>query len=204
MQASNEPGTICGIFHESRKSMNQTGEITVCLQKFELSTFISVYEIASVYAVCYGLMSVLINRAGKLSLLLVITITTGLAALLLMFVNVPWTLSYLYLYMILSGLAISVINASTAELFPTKMRFGIYFRFGNSFKTGLSRQGDGNLHLYDDWKAGEHGWIGGYRVFHRQILHMDIPDAGGSIVHQRISVMHDSRHFEKTDIGDLL
>lgn len=127
MQASNAPATICEIFDESRGSKNQTEEVTVCLQKLELGTFISVYEIASVYAVCYGLMSLVINRVGKLSLLLVTTITCGLSAVLLMFVNVPWTLSYLYLYMILAGLGISIINASTAELFPTKMRFEINF-----------------------------------------------------------------------------
>lgn len=123
MQASNEPATVCEIFHASRESRNQTEEVKICLQTLELGTFVSVYEIAIVYAVCYGLMSLLINRVGKLSLLLLTTVTCGLAAVLLMVLNVPWTLSYVYLYMILAGLGISIINASTIELFPTRMRF---------------------------------------------------------------------------------
>lgn len=86
-------------------------------------------------------MSLLINKVGKLSIILVVNLTCGLLALLLMFIQVPSILSYMYVGMILSGLSISVVNSSSVELFPTKMRFVIKFLFSfYSSQTHLSER----------------------------------------------------------------
>lgn len=119
-QASNESATLCEIFTSTDLFQNQTG--VECIQKLEVSTFIHVFEIGSVYVVSYIIMSWIINRTGKLILLLVFLWGSGVAAFLLIFVKVPIASSYLYMAILLSGLSISVVNASTVELFPTSTR----------------------------------------------------------------------------------
>lgn len=114
--------TVCEIFHSTDLLRNSTEDVSICMNKLEISTFIHAYEIVLSYAVCYALLALLINRVGKLAIILVVTLSTGLVAFLLIFVAVPEILSYMYIYMILTGLTISVINSSTVELFPTKMR----------------------------------------------------------------------------------
>lgn len=119
-EATNEPATVCEVFTSVNVINNQTqGE---CVQKLELSTFLHIYEIAIAYALSYGIMSFVINRSGKLILLLTIVWSTGIAAFLLIFVEVSIVSSYLYLTLILAGLSISIVNASSVELFPTSMR----------------------------------------------------------------------------------
>lgn len=125
MDVSQEPATICEIFYAKDLATSQADKASVCLQKLELGTFLHIYEIIVIFGVCYAVMSLLINRTGKLSILLAIMITCGIASLSLIVIQVPALLSYTYLYMLLPALCISVVNASTAELVPTKMRFGL-------------------------------------------------------------------------------
>lgn len=119
-EATNEPATVCEVFTSVNVINNQTqGE---CVQKLELSTFLHIYEIAIAYALSYGIMSLVINRSGKLILLLTIVWSTGIGAFLLIFIQVPIVSSYLYLTLILAGLSVGIVNASSVELFPTSMR----------------------------------------------------------------------------------
>lgn len=119
-EATNEPATVCEVFTSVNVINNQTqGE---CVQKLELSTFLHIYEIAIAYALSYGIMSLVINRSGKLFLLLTIVWSTGIGAFLLIFIQVPIVSSYLYLTLILAGLSVGIVNASSVELFPTSMR----------------------------------------------------------------------------------
>lgn len=116
-----QPATICEIFYET--NLTKTEDVSKCLQKLELNTFIYTYENVVLFGVCYAVMSLMINRTGKLSILLMITITCGLAALWLMFLQITPIISHVYITMTVASLGISVVNASTVELFPTKMRF---------------------------------------------------------------------------------
>lgn len=79
------------------------------------------------YGLSYTIMSLTINWTGKLVILEIILGASGLSALLLMFVEIPTVSTYLYLILLLAGLGISVVNASTVELFPTKMRFKLNY-----------------------------------------------------------------------------
>lgn len=120
-EESNETATVCEVFTSMNVVNNKQTE-GECIEKLELSTFFYVYVIATVYGLSYGIMSLVINRTGKLILLLINVWGTGLAALALIFVKVPAISSYLYVTLVLSGLSISIVNASSVELFPTSMR----------------------------------------------------------------------------------
>lgn len=118
--ATNETATVCEVFNAVTELTNRT-EVS-CAQKLEVSTFVYIYGVAAVYGISYGIMSLVINKTGKLILILIIVWTSGTAALLLIFIRLPVVSSYLYLSILLAGIAISVVNASSVELFPTSMR----------------------------------------------------------------------------------
>lgn len=111
--------TLCEIFGADR---NQSHSEQLCVTKLELGMFIHIYEVVVLYGVSYSVMSLIINRAGKLVILVFILLSCAVAAFSLTFVNMPSVTPFLYLYMMVAALCISVINASTVELFPTKMR----------------------------------------------------------------------------------
>lgn len=115
------PATVCEVFTWKNVFHNQTGG-GECIQKLETTTFIYIFETSIAYIIAYAIMSVVINKTGKLILLLIIVWTSGSAASLLIFVEVPALSSYLYMAIILAGLSISVVNASSVELFPTSTR----------------------------------------------------------------------------------
>lgn len=119
-EASNSPATVCEVFTSALVHENQSD--AECIQKLEVSTFLHVYEIATLYILSYGIISLVINKTGKLILILITVWPTGLAAISLIFINIPAVSSYLYMCLIMAGLGIGLINASTVELFPTSMR----------------------------------------------------------------------------------
>lgn len=114
--------TACEIFN-SFNPQNSSSNLLVCLDKLEFGTFIYVYVIIGISIFLNFVMSLTINRVGKLITLELILLFTGSASLGVMFITNPTLSSYLYLSMTLSGLGMVVVNASTIELFPTKMRF---------------------------------------------------------------------------------
>ncbi|CRK86896.1 CLUMA_CG000718, isoform A, partial [Clunio marinus] len=121
-ESSRDSATICEIYNTLSVHNNQTENVLKCKQNHELSTYAHIYEVVIIYGICYLIMSLLINWTGKLYLIIAIVLPAGISALLLIFIKVPTFSTYLYLVLLLSGLTISVVNASTVELFPTKMR----------------------------------------------------------------------------------
>jgi MFS transporter, VNT family, synaptic vesicle glycoprotein 2 len=118
----NRPATVCEIFTSLSLSSNETSVSSQCIEKLEIGTYFYIFETVIAYGICYAIMSLIINWTGKLLIILAIAFSTGTSAFLLMFIKLPAISPYLYVHMILAGLTISVTNASTVELFPTKMR----------------------------------------------------------------------------------
>lgn len=114
---SREPATVCDIFVDDK---NLTTTITdvelLCNEKLELGMFKYVYEVIIFFAVGYTIMSLTINRVGKLWILLFILLSSSLAAFSLTFLNITSLLPYVYMYLISPGLCVSIVNASTVEL----------------------------------------------------------------------------------------
>jgi hypothetical protein len=120
-QASNGPATICEVFH-SNISNDGNVSLAKCTDKLELATFGYIYENFLLGFVGFVLITILINRVGKLNILGFIFVVAIVSAVLLICLRMPIVAMHLYVVMMLSGLSISVIIASTVELFPTKMR----------------------------------------------------------------------------------
>lgn len=115
----NGSATICEIFNGQSLDFDKAQ----CVVKLENSTYVNLYETLAAYGISFVIISLIINRAGKLVIMLTILFASAISAILLAFIEVPMVSLYLYLIMLLSGLTITVINASTIELFPTNLRF---------------------------------------------------------------------------------
>lgn len=185
VERTDEPATVCEIFYTEDSIRNATGKAFeyACHQKLETSTFVHIYEILMVFGVCWIIMSLLINRIGKLLILLYLLITCGTASIMLGLLKVPLILNYVYVYMMSCGCAMSVVNASTAELFPTKMRFADISYFSNKIIKKFFLQSNGDLCLNDGWQTWQLLRLDNHRIFHRQILLVDLRDAGSFAVH---------------------
>lgn len=120
-QASTGSATVCEVFI-SNFTVGEPTSTNACTVKLEMSTFGYIYENVVLALFSFILITFTINRVGKLIILCIIFITTGVSAILLIFVTLPTVSLHLYIVMLLAGLAINVINALTFELFPTKMR----------------------------------------------------------------------------------
>lgn len=124
IESSGAPATVCEIYYKEIGEIgNQTILETKCLDKLEVSTFYHIYELCILYSLAFMILSFTINATGKLVIIIAVTLACGLAAFSLIFIKIPSIIAYLYLVMLLAGLLISVVNSSTVELFPTKMRF---------------------------------------------------------------------------------
>jgi MFS transporter, VNT family, synaptic vesicle glycoprotein 2 len=125
---SENSATLCEIFSAMDVTKDETNSIQ-CVTKLELATFAYVFFMDAIFGISYFVLSLIINYTGKLIVLEFILISCGVSALAIMFVEIPVMSAILYILIICSGLAISVVNASTAELFPTKMRFEFFFYY---------------------------------------------------------------------------
>lgn len=120
--------TICEILDATRTAVhvvatqNETDVNTVCISKLELSTYEHTFILETLYVVGFAVIGMIINYTGKLLIILFVLFGCGACAISLVFVNIPIVATYLYILLLACGLAVSVVNASTIELYPTSFR----------------------------------------------------------------------------------
>lgn len=121
---ANVLSTVCQILEETRfiPSLNGTADASLCVTKLELSTYGNAFILISCYTVGYLVIAFIINFTGKLSIILFFLLGSAICSSLLIIVNVPSTLTYIYISMLSVGISINVVNASTVELYPTNLR----------------------------------------------------------------------------------
>lgn len=118
--SSHVSSTICQILDDTNIISSNNG--TLCVDKLETSAFENVYILNCIYCFGWLFLSLIINRVGKLVIITTVLFTSGICGFSLIFVNQPTVSSYLYIVLLAVGLALTVLNASTVELFPTKLR----------------------------------------------------------------------------------
>ncbi|CAO1331214.1 unnamed protein product [Diamesa serratosioi] len=140
--------TICEILHiEDELSNNATSlillERPVCLEQLEISTFGHSVVLEILYMFGFLIITLVINRTSKLSILLVILFGCALSGFATHFVTIPLLSVYIYVMFMLTFLGVNVINAATVDLFPTNLRgmainLAVMFgRIGSVLGTGI-------------------------------------------------------------------
>ena len=121
--------TICDILHiEDDLSTNVTNYFDytknsqACSEKFEISTFGYALVLEILYMIGFLVITFIINRTSKVSILTVILFGCGSFGFATQFVTLPIASIYIYVLFMLSFLAVNVVNAITVDLFPTNLR----------------------------------------------------------------------------------
>lgn len=128
--------TVCQIIDHYGLRSNIT-EAATCLTKLEPSTFVNVTIVILLHLIGWSVIAVIINRTGKLIIIVSIMFGGAACAILLVFIEIPTVSMYLYTLLLATGMNMSVVNSSTVELFPTSLRYK-FFHFVNSATFQLS------------------------------------------------------------------
>lgn len=116
--------TVCQIIDHYGINANASETETVtCLTKLEPNTFVNLTVVVLLHLIGWSVISVIINRVGKLIIIVFIMFAGAACAILLIFVEIPMVATYLYTFLLAIGINMSVVNSSTVELFPTSLRY---------------------------------------------------------------------------------
>lgn len=118
---SHVSATVCQILDDT-KIIIENENATMCVTKMDVSAFQNVFILNCIYCFGWLFLSLIINRVGKLIIITTLLFTCGICGFSLIFVDKPVVSNYLYIVLLAVGLALTVLNASTVELFPTKLR----------------------------------------------------------------------------------
>lgn len=119
---SSESATICQILSQFKNDNSTGSESETCVEKLATGTFVFLYLVTGINTFFYFIISFTINWGGKLWNLEIVLLVSGLSAIGIIFIKSPIISSVFILILLLVGLGIVVVNSSTIELFPTKMR----------------------------------------------------------------------------------
>lgn len=121
--------TICEVLLiEDQLSTNVTKyaialkKVQLCSETFEISTFGHSLVMEILYMIGFLIITFIINRISKLSILTVILFGCAASGLVLQIVTLPIVSIYFYVLFMLTFLAVNVVNATTVDLFPTNLR----------------------------------------------------------------------------------
>lgn len=97
-------------------------KVPACSETFESSTFAHSLVLELLYMVGFLVITFIINRTSKLSILTTILFSCGGFGVATQFVTTPIASIYIYVMFMLTLLAVNVVNAVTVDLFPTNLR----------------------------------------------------------------------------------
>lgn len=124
-----QQATICGMVQQVDEiSVNVTKfaftikHIATCSETFEMSTFFHSFILEMLYMMGFLVITFIINRTSKLSILLVILVGCSLSGFATNFIDIPILSVYIYVIFMVALLAVNVVNAATVDLFPTNLR----------------------------------------------------------------------------------
>lgn len=110
--------TICEILDS--KKLNST-DLPECSETLAISSFSNALILEIFYSVGYAVSGVLINKVGKLSIIVGILLFCGIFGIGAAYISNPAIGIYFYLILLLCALTCPVINAVTIDLYPTKI-----------------------------------------------------------------------------------
>ncbi|XP_070506798.1 synaptic vesicle glycoprotein 2B-like [Chironomus tepperi] len=118
-----QTSTVCDILESYDKNVNISSIAgDTCVTKLESSTFINVTILTALFSILWLISSVIINKTGKLVIIATILFAGGISSILIMFIEYPRVSIYLYFLLLIANVNMSIVNASTVELYPTTLR----------------------------------------------------------------------------------
>lgn len=121
--------TICEVLSiEDELMVNRTlyaialRKAQACSETFEISTFGHSIVMEVLYMIGFFIITLIINRVSKLSILTTILFGCATFGFASQVVTLPIASIYVYIMFMLTFLTVNVVNAVTVDLFPTNLR----------------------------------------------------------------------------------
>ncbi|EDS32606.1 synaptic vesicle protein [Culex quinquefasciatus] len=141
-----DSSTVCDIVHADRSSITLGNETVLlnCKQTLEETTYMYTFIADVFYMLGVGLITLIIDKVGRLAVLVFIFTCSGIAGILVVFIAMPSVTIWLYMILLLGCYNVNVINAVAVDLFPTNLRamavsISLMFgRIGSVFGTNMN------------------------------------------------------------------
>lgn len=104
------------------ESVDVVHNATMCLEQMEVSTFGYSIVLEILYMVGFLVISLIINRVTKSSIMTFIIFTCGICGFTLQILDIPVLAIFVYMVFICTFMAVNVLNSVTIDLYPTRLR----------------------------------------------------------------------------------
>lgn len=135
--------TICEILELKQNSSDfKSAE---CTEILDISAYWTTIAMESLYFVGFALTGFLINKVGKLSIIVVTLVSCGSFGMAVSFVDITYVSIFFYLMLLFCAVVVPVLNAATVDLYPTNIRgmavciLLMAGRLGSVFGSNLSK-----------------------------------------------------------------
>src|SRR5690349_11885895 len=120
----NEDIGLCYIIEAAIEEKNErlANSDIVCVDQLDMSAYYRIIMVESCYLIGFLLITIIVNYVGRLSIFSFVFFSTGICGLLIIFVDSPNVATYLYVWLLASGLNNNLLNTVTYDLFPTNLR----------------------------------------------------------------------------------
>uniref|UniRef100_A0A7G3AZ92 Putative synaptic vesicle transporter svop n=2 Tax=Lutzomyia longipalpis TaxID=7200 RepID=A0A7G3AZ92_LUTLO len=121
----NYTATICDAVINTKVDIREiltASDNATCDVKLDISAFEHSLVLEVLYAVGFVVIGITINAVGKLAILVFVLMGCGICGIAIVFTTIPLLSIYLYVILLMCGLAVTVVNAATVDLFPTHLR----------------------------------------------------------------------------------
>lgn len=93
-----------------------------CVDELDLSAYFYAIILEGCYFIGFMVVSLLVNYIGRLSIFSFVFFSTGLCGILIVFISSATAGTYLYVWLLVSGVNNTLLNTVTYDLFPTNLR----------------------------------------------------------------------------------
>lgn len=115
---------LCNIVESAiaLKQNNVQSNETVCIEELDISAYYYAIILEACYTIGFIIVTLLVNYVGRLAIFSVVFFSTGLCGLVIVFIDNPIIATYLYIWLLVSGVNNTLLNTVTYDLFPTNLR----------------------------------------------------------------------------------
>lgn len=115
---------LCHIVEKAidTKIQSAANSTITCTENLDISAYYYAIILEACYTVGFFLVSLLVSYIGRLSIFSFIFFTTGICGFLISIVPSPTLSTYLYVWLLVSGVNNTLLNTVTYDLFPTNLR----------------------------------------------------------------------------------
>lgn len=126
LQSNSSNVTLCEIIEHTiaaRKNVSVANvDVKTCVESLDISAYYYALILEGCYTAGFFMLSLLVNYVGRLPIFTFISFSTGLCGFLIVWIPNATAAIYLYVWLLVSGVTVVLLNTVIYDLFPTNLR----------------------------------------------------------------------------------